>query len=85
MTIITTLSSFQLNAGACTSCVDSVGLDGWCDRQEYCTDIGGCGYRDSYASCCITPAVAFGAVALGVIIAVAFHNNKGAHDHVHCD
>jgi hypothetical protein len=52
------------------------------DAIEYCTDLGGSAYEDSYQSCCIAPAIAFALVAIAAIIAVGVHNrSSSSHSH----
>lgn len=48
-------------------------------------DCGGCGYNQSRGSCCMTPAIVLGTIAVLAIIAVAVGNSQSGHCHcTHC-
>lgn len=50
--------------------------------DEYCVDMGGCGYEDCCRSCSLAPAIALGTIAIVAIVAVAVQNTSG-HSHCH--
>lgn len=53
--------------------------------REYCSYLAGCGYEECCSAPCLTPAIAFGAITLGAIIAVAMQHSHGntLHEHAH--
>lgn len=50
--------------------------------DDYCVDMGGCGYEDCCRSCSLAPAIALGTIAIVAIVAVAVQNTSG-HSHCH--
>lgn len=50
--------------------------------DDYCVDMGGCGYEDCCRSCSLAPAIALGTIAVVAIVAVAVQNTSG-HSHCH--
>jgi hypothetical protein len=75
--ILRTLLIFMLVLSPCSAPARII------ETEEYCTTLGGCGYRTSCASACITPAVGFALVILAAMIATGLQN-RGGHAHQHC-
>lgn len=55
--------------------------------QDYVTEVGGCGYQDSYSSPSLTPYIALATVVIIAIVAVAVrhthHHHNNNHGHCH--
>ncbi|MBA3239577.1 MAG: hypothetical protein H0T62_14720 [Parachlamydiaceae bacterium] len=56
--------------------------------QDYVTDVGGCGYQESYDTPSLTPYIALGTVVIIAIVVLAVrhhhhHNNNNNHSHCH--
>lgn len=53
--------------------------------QDYTTDVGGCGYQDSYSSPSLTPYIALGTVVIIAIVVLAVrHHHHHNNNHSHC-
>jgi hypothetical protein len=51
--------------------------------QEYCSQVAGCGYEESYCCPSMTPYILLGTIAVVAIIVLAVSNSHHKH-HGHC-
>lgn len=77
------MKRIKILCATATLCLGLLASPSRLPAEEYCTDVGGCGYQQCRSCPVLAPAVALAVATLAAIIAVALQTNNSPHSHSH--